>query len=44
LLNNSKLGDYVIRIYAIEPKIKPYTDIFRSASDLVLQLKFTRGG
>jgi hypothetical protein len=43
-LNNSRLGDFVDRIYPIELKIKDTTDTDRSASYLYTSKLTVRGG
>jgi hypothetical protein len=43
-LNNSRFGDFVDGIYAIELEIKDTTDTDRSASYLDLYLKIDRQG
>ena len=44
LLNNSRLGDFVDRIYPIELEIKDTTDTDRSASYLDLHLEIDNEG
>jgi hypothetical protein len=43
-LNNSRFGDFVDRIYLIELEIKNTKNIYRSASNLDLQLEIDSEG